>query len=51
MNKVRRVCFGGALLHALFFEKVFFVKKDKFLKKVSFCEIVLPTLRVTGRCS
>ena len=36
INKVRRLCFGGALLRALFFGKVIFWKNDKILKKVNF---------------
>ena len=47
INEVRRLCFGGALLPALFLEKeIFFGKIMIFLEKVDFCSYELPTLRV-----
>ena len=45
INEVRRLCFGGALLPALFFEKIILLKNKKIGKQFSW-ESVLPTLRV-----
>ena len=46
INEVRRLCFGSALLRALFFEKVKFSKNDKIWKNMFLYEYCLPTLRV-----
>ena len=45
-NEVRKLCFGGALLRAVFLEKVMFLKKYLLCEKVDFCSCELPTLRV-----
>ena len=35
-NKVRRLCFGGALLSALFLKRVSFLEKNNFEEKLIF---------------
>ena len=46
INEVIRLCFGGALLFALFSKRVSFFEKSEKFKKVSFPNDALPTLKV-----
>ena len=46
VNEVRRLCFGGALLRALFFFKLKILKNCQNFKKYISYECRLPTLRV-----
>ena len=39
INDVRRLCFGGALLFALFLEKLFSLVKSSFFVKVDFLKL------------
>ena len=39
INELRKLCFGDALLRAVFFEKLFFLKNGKIQKQIFYIRV------------